>query len=255
MKKYCLLISLICFFFTGNLFSQPVNLHTDTAFYLVGYAHLDSQWRWDYQYTVDSCLPKTLLDNFRLFEKYPHYVFNFSGANRYKMMKEYYPAEYEKLKSYIAAGRWFPCGSSMEENDVLSPSPESTIRQVLYGNRYFRKEFGVTSQEYMLPDCFGFPAHLPTILAHCGLKGFSTQKLSWGSAKGIPFNIGKWIGPDGNSILAVFNPGDYGGSITGDLNQDKTWKKRIIDQGNKTGIYAEYKYYGTGRKALPAKKE
>ena len=28
-------------------------------------------------------------DNFALFEKYPHYVFNFSGANRYRFMKEY----------------------------------------------------------------------------------------------------------------------------------------------------------------------
>ncbi len=24
----------------------------------------------------------------------------------------------------------------------------------------------------MLPDCFGFPAALPTILHHCGIKGF-----------------------------------------------------------------------------------
>ena len=34
----------------------------------------------------------------------------------------------------------------------------------------------------MLPDCFGFPASLPTILAHSGVKGFSTQKLVWGSS-------------------------------------------------------------------------
>ena len=31
-------------------------------------------------------------------------------------------------------------------------------------------------------DCFGFPASLPSILAHAGLKGFSTQKLTWNSA-------------------------------------------------------------------------
>jgi len=237
------IFSICCF---SLLNAQTQNLKKDTVLYLMGYAHLDTEWRWDYQYTIDTCLRNTLDYNFRLFEKYPHYVFNFSGANRYKMMKEYYPGEYEKLKGYIAAGRWFPCGSSMEENDVLSPSPESTIRQVLYGNRYFMHEFGKASSEFMLPDCFGFPAHLPATLTHCGLKGFSSQKLSWGSAKGIPFNIGKWYGPDGSSIISVFNPGDYGGSITGDLNLDKVWRKRIYDQGSKTGIYAEYKYYGTG---------
>src|ERR1035437_4105146 len=46
------------------------------------------------------------------------------------------------------------------------------------GKQFFRAEFGKTSAEYMLPDCFGFPASLPSILAHSGIKGFSTQKLS-----------------------------------------------------------------------------
>ena len=36
-------------------------------------------------------------DNFALFGKYPHYVFNFSGANRYRLLKEYYPADFAKL--------------------------------------------------------------------------------------------------------------------------------------------------------------
>lgn len=222
------------------------DLKKDTVLYLVGYAHLDTEWRWDYTYTINTCLKNTLYDNFKLFEKYPGYVFNFSGANRYRMMKEYYPVEYQKMKDYIAAGRWFPCGSSMEENDVLAPSAESTIRQVLYGNHYFRKEFGLASEEFMLPDCFGFPAHLPTTLAHCGLKGFSTQKLTWGSARGIPFSIGRWQGTDNSMILAAFNPGSYGSKIDGDLNQDKTWKDRIYKNGTETGIYAEYRYYGTG---------
>ena len=66
----------------------------------------------------------------------------------------------------------------MEEGDVNLPSAEAIIRQVLYGNTYFRKEFGKASEEFMLPDCFGFPASLPSILAHAGVKGFSTQKLS-----------------------------------------------------------------------------
>jgi len=45
------------------------------------------------------------------------------------------------------------------------------------------REFNKASVEYMaLPDCFGFPASLPSLLAHAGLKGFSTKKLTWGSA-------------------------------------------------------------------------
>ena len=37
------------------------------------------------------------------------------------MMKEYYPDQYEKLKKYIAQGRWFVSGSSVDEGDVLDP--------------------------------------------------------------------------------------------------------------------------------------
>src|SRR5207253_9333341 len=69
-----------------------------------------------------------------------------------------------RRSSDLAIGRWFPAGSSMEEGDVNSPNAESIIRQILYGNNWFRKEFGMASDEYMLPDCFGFPASLPSIL-------------------------------------------------------------------------------------------
>ncbi len=231
----------------GIGFSQSkYDMSREKVLFTVGYAHLDTQWRWDYQKTIKEYIWNTMVDNFALFEKYPNYVFNFSGANRYLMMKEYYPEQYQLVKKYVAAGRWFPSGSSMEENDVMAPSFESIIRQILYGTEFFKKEFGFSSKEYMLPDCFGFPASLPSILAHCGLKGFSTQKLSWGSAVGIPFNIGVWYGPDGQYVAAALNPGDYTGKITGDLTQNQTWRLRVNENGQKYGVFADYMYFGTG---------
>ena len=212
--------------------SEKPDLTKEPTLYVVGYAHLDTEWRWEYPQVISEYIRKTMEDNFRLLDKYPHYVFNFSGANRYRMMKEYFPADFAKVKSYVDSGRWFPAGSSMEEGDVNAPSAEAIIRQILYGNNWFRKELGKASAEYMLPDCFGFPASLPTILAHSGVKGFSTQKLVWGSSadaggpespertpEGTPFNVGVWIGPDGESVLAGINPGSYGGGIDNDLSK------------------------------------
>jgi alpha-mannosidase len=208
------------------------DLSKQPTLYVVGYAHLDTEWRWEYPQVINEYIRRTMEDNFALFEKYPHYIFNFSGANRYRFMKEYFPADFEKVKQYVKEGRWFPAGSSMEEGDVNTPSAETIIRQVLYGNNWFRKEFGEASAEYMLPDCFGFPSSLPTILAHSGVKGFSTQKLVWGSSapgggwesrektpEGTPFNVGVWVGPDGESLLAGLNPGSYSGGIETDLSQ------------------------------------
>jgi len=212
-------------------------------------------------------------DNFALFEKYPNYVFNFTGANRYRMMKEYWPEDYARVKAYVAAGRWFPAGSSMEEGDPNSASAESIIRQILYGSRYFRRDFGRASEEYMLPDSFGFPASLPSILAHLGLKGFSTQKLYWKSAArvggpdsiertpdGVPFNVGVWAGPDGRGVIAAFNPRPYDSNVREDYSKSphataanpavgyspQDWPARIRRNGEVSGLFADYTYFGTG---------
>ena len=263
---------LTCLVALGTAWGQAAkpagpDLTKQPTLYVVGYAHLDTQWRWEYPTTISQYILNTMRDNFALFEKYPHYVFNFSGANRYRMMKEYFPADYAKVKKYVAAGRWFPAGSSMEENDVNSPSAESIIRQVLYGKLYFRREFGKTSAEYMLPDCFGFPASLPSILVHAGIKGFSTQKLAWGSSApaggpnspektplGTPFNVGIWEGPDGKSVIAALNPGDYSAPITTDLSvspdvpgpRREDWPARVQLDGAVSGLFTDYHYYGTG---------
>ena len=233
--KIILLVPIVLFgllsSFHGQTSEKP-DLSKQPTLYVVGYAHLDTEWRWEYPQVIDEYIRKTMEDNFKLFDKYPHYVFNFSGANRYRFMKEYFPADFARLKSYVEQGRWYPAGSSMEEGDVNAPSAEAIIRQILYGNDWFRKEFGKASAEYMLPDCFGFPASLPTILAHSGVKGFSTQKLVWGSSapgggrqslertpEGTPFNVGVWVGPDGESVLAGINPGSYSAGIETDLSK------------------------------------
>src|SRR5437667_12265039 len=59
------------------------NLAKEPTLYVVGYAHLDTEWRWEYPQVISEYLTKTMRNNFALFEKYPHYIFNFTGANRY----------------------------------------------------------------------------------------------------------------------------------------------------------------------------
>ena len=228
--------------------AKPVDLSKDKNLYVVGYAHLDTQWRWSYNTVTRDYIRDTMEQNFPLLEKYPNYIFNFTGSRRYEFMQEYYPADYERVKAYVKAGRWYPGGSSVDENDANIPSLESFVRQTLYGNHYFQREFGLHSDDYLLPDCFGFPASLPTIFTHEGLKGFSTQKLTWGSAIGVPFNIGTWVGPDGSSVIAALNPGAYNGRVAEDLSKSESWLKRINETGAKSGVLADYKYYGTGDK-------
>ncbi len=250
MKRIMIIISMLALPVPG--IAQPAgrlqkyDISKDRVLYTIGYAHLDSEWNWEYTATINQYLKNTLLDNFKLFEKYPDYVFNFTGSRRYKMMKEYYPEWYRQMGEYIRQGRWFVSGSSVDEGEVNISSSESVIRQVLYGNQYFRREFNKESCDYMLPDCFGFAATLPQVWHHAGLLGFSTQKLSWGSANGIPFNFGFWEGPDGKGIYAALNATEYVGRVIPALDQDSTWNARLQNNINRYGLSFDYRYYGVG---------
>ncbi len=225
----------------------PVSIDlTQPTLFLVPYSHLDDVWRWAYPQVIRDFLKRTLVDNFAAFEKYPDYVFNWSGASRYQMIKEYYPEKYEELKKWVAAGRWYPSGSSWVENDVNVPSTESNIRQLLMGTNFFQKEFGKESREFMLPDCFGFPYSLPSVLNHCGIRGFSTQKLTWESANGIPFNVGRWTGPDGKWVIAALNAGDYSRPHKTIYSTDKATLERLEKNRQQSGLPIDYYYMGGG---------
>jgi alpha-mannosidase len=211
--------------------------------YVVGTSHLDSQWNWTVQDTIRDFVPNTFFENFKRFERYPNYKFNYEGAIHYMWFKEYHPEAWPTLKNYVASGRWQLSGSWINAVDVNVPSPESLMRQALYGNRFFRQEFGKTSRDVYLPDCFGFGFALPSIATHCGLSGFTTQKLTWGSSYGIPFPIGRWQGVDGSTVVAALNPGDYVTKIRSDISVDPKWSNDLTSIGDRK---VGFRLFGTG---------
>ena len=218
--------------------------------YLVCDAHLDTQWNWDVQTTIDEYIPRTLFQNLYLMERFPDYRFSFEGAVKYKWMKEYYPAQYARMKRFIDSGQWHIAGASWDATDPNMPSAESFIRNVLLGQEYYKKEFGVRSTDIFLPDCFGFSYTLPTIAAHCGLIGFSTQKLSWRNRdfydapyhKKNPFSWGVWYGIDGSSVLAAFDTGGY----SDELPENVQYNERLMERAANGFDNTCFRYYSGG---------
>lgn len=216
--------------------------------YMVADAHLDTQWNWDIQTTIQEYVWNTINQNLKLLEKYPDYVFNFEGGVKYAFMKEYYPREYEMMKEYIKNGRWHISGASWDATDAVVPSTESAIRNIMLGQTFYRDEFGVESTDIFLPDCFGFPWTLPTVAKHCGLIGFSSQKLGWrqnpfysGNRK-YPSNVGLWKGVDGSEIMMAHG---YGYGTRWD-NEDLTEKQVLKDELAENNLGVLFRYYGTG---------
>lgn len=217
--------------------------------YVVSNAHFDSQWNWDVQKSIREYIPKTLDANLTLFPLYPNYLFNFEGGIKYSWMKEYYPLQYEEVKRYIREGRWHVTGSTWDATDANIPSTESMARNILYGQQFYEREFGVRSTDIFLPDCFGFGYTLPSMAAHFGLIGFSTQKLQWRNnpffenGKKIPFDIGLWQGVDGKRIMLV---ADAHGYTTTWPDEDLTHSERLQKMTAQSPIHTIYHYYGTG---------
>jgi alpha-mannosidase len=235
--------------FAISAFKKGVVRTPDKTLYMVANAHFDTQWDWDVQTSINQYLKETLEGNFNLFEKYPNYTFNFEGAIKYMFAKEYYPDLYNRLKGYVQSGRWHISGGSVDANDVMVPSSESITRNFLYGQRFYRKEFGVKGgNDIMLPDCFGFPYSLPTLAKHSGMVGFHSQKLSWGSAysyDALPhFNI--WRGVDGSEIYAVHKAGAYVNQYKENMAFNNDVLNEIIENKNRLGSSKTFRYFGTG---------
>lgn len=230
----------------GQLSAQTVAPKKAKA-YMVADAHLDTQWNWDIQTTIKDYVWNTLNQNLFLLNQYPDYIFNFEGGVKYAWMKEYYPREYEVMKAFVKAGRWHVSGASWDATDTLVPSVESFIRNIMLGQEFYRKELGVESTDIFLPDCFGFGWTLPTVAAHCGLIGFSSQKLDWrnnpfyGKSK-HPFTIGLWKGVDGASVMLAHGY-DYGRRWD---NEDLSENKYLMELSKCTPLNTVYRYYGTG---------
>ncbi len=214
--------------------------------YTVATAHLDTVWRWDLAKTLTEYIPDTISKNFDLIEKYPNYKFNFEGAYRYKLIEEFYPLAFEQIKKYVDEDRWCIAGTAYETGDVNIASPEAILRNILLGDEYFKEKFGKSSKDLFLPDCFGFSWALPTIASHAGLKGITTQKLSWDSAYGIPFDLGIWEGPDGSSIFACFDAKSYRYKFSGDIRADISIINKIIENAEKSELPWANHLYGTG---------
>ncbi|RPJ50629.1 MAG: alpha-mannosidase, partial [Chloroflexi bacterium] len=180
----------------------------------VGHAHIDTAWLWPLAETRRKCA-RSFSSAVLLMDEFPDFRFACSQAQQYEWMKEDYPVLYERIKEKVKSGQFIPAGGAWVEPDCNLPSGEALVRQFLYGQRFFRQEFGITCQEFWEPDVFGYSAALPQIMRQVGIQYFLTIKLSWNQFNKLSSQTFWWEGLDGSRVLTHFPPANiYEGNGT-----------------------------------------
>jgi alpha-mannosidase len=206
------------------------------ALHCVGHAHIDMNWMWGYHETVAVTLD-TMRTVLGLMERYPEFRFSQSQASVYRIVEHYDPSLVEPVSARIAEGRWESLACQWVETDMVLPSGESLVRQMLYARRYMMEAFGAPESSFetvFLPDTFGYSASTPELLASAGVKRLYHCR---GAEDRIVY---RWIARSGRSILAYRDPRWYNTAI------DSTIARFLPAFARDTGLSSALCLYGVG---------
>lgn len=175
----------------------------NTSVSCIGHTHIDVAWLWPVRQAREKA-QRSFATVLALMDRYPSYKFMSSQCYLYQAVKEEAPELYERIKQRVAEGRWDVEGAMWLEADCNLISGESLVRQILYGKRFMKREFGVDSKVLWLPDVFGYSAALPQILKQSGVETFVTSKISWNDTNVLPYDMFRWKGLDGSEVFTYF---------------------------------------------------
>ncbi|MCL4408601.1 MAG: glycosyl hydrolase-related protein [Thermotogae bacterium] len=164
----------------------------------IGHAHIDMNWLWPWQETVDVCY-KTFTTVNKLMDEHPEFRFSQSQTSVYKAMEDYSPETFKSIQEKAKNGQWEVTANTWVEGDKNMASGEALVRQILYSKRYFKDKFGIPYDAIKIdwePDTFGHAWTYPQILKKAGIKRYYFCRAGKG------YRLFWWQAPDGSKVLA-----------------------------------------------------
>src|SRR5205809_3430189 len=148
-----------------------------------------------------------ILKALQLLKQYPDYKFTLDQVAYFRPFLERYPEEAAAFRKFVAEGRLELVGGMDVMPDVVKPGGELFVRQMQYGQRYCREQFGRGVTVAWLLDTFGHHPQMPQLLRQAGFESF------W-FCRGVPHDKlpseFRWRGIDGTEIPVFWLPGFYG---------------------------------------------
>ena len=174
---------------------------SDFNFYFIAQSHLDAAWLFP---VLDAKIRayKTFYQAIKHIEQFPDFfTFSQTSPQYYSWIKHYSPELWKQVKKYVKIGKIEPVGGMWVEPTLDEVSGEALVRQRLFGQLWFQREFGKMPKVESLLDVFGFPHSLPQILVKSGATAFWTTKCSWNDTNKWPLANYMWRGCDGSQIF------------------------------------------------------
>lgn len=174
--------------------------------HMIAHAHIDMNWLWNYEDTVDICLRdfKTICD---IMDENPDLRFSQSQCCVYEIVQKNDPATFARVLKKIQEGTWEVTASTWSENDLNLTGGEAMFRHLYTAWNYTRKVLKAPpSRVTWEPDTFGHPAAMPNILTKAGIKYYYHFRCPQGN--GLTW----WEGTDGSRVLD-FAFGPYNNAI------------------------------------------
>ncbi|VEP18696.1 Alpha-mannosidase [Hyella patelloides LEGE 07179] len=211
-------------------------------FNLLGHAHLDMAWLWSTAETYEVA-QRTFTSVLTLQQKYPNLTFCHTSPALYQWIETNRPDLFKAIQKAIKANKWEALGGMWIEPEVNLISGESIIRQLLYGQQYFKTKFGHTTRVAWLPDSFGFPWQFPQLLKQCGIDYFVTGKLHWNDTTKFPHGCFWWESPDGTRLFTLMSPPN----VTGVMDTNPiTMTNYALEWESQTGLQDIFWLPGVG---------
>lgn len=177
--------------------------------HLVSHAHIDMNWMWGYQETVD-VLVGTIETMLSLMDRYPEFTYSHSQGATYKILERYRPDLIVRIKEKIRAKQFEVSATTWTENDRNMTNLESYLDHFNHTRMYLKHLLGLEDDDFVLdfePDCFGHSAEIPKILSQAGIKYYY-------HCRGLENqDIYRWESDSGHRILSFFENRWYSNSI------------------------------------------
>jgi alpha-mannosidase len=209
---------------------QPLAINIKKRrFNILGHAHLDMAWLWtlDETYKVAESTFKSVLN---LQKDYPELTFCHTTAALYNWVEKNRPKLFNSIKTAVSLNKWEVLGGMWVEPEVNLSSGESLVRQLLYGQKYIKEQFGYYTKIAWLPDSFGFQWTLPQLFKLAEIDYFVTGKLHWNDTNKFPHGCFWWESPDGTKILTLMSPPNVTGVMDTNpitmTNYSVSWEKQ-----------------------------